>query len=225
MPLVMTIEEPNMHIGIWSIDESADFFLSNLSPCVLADIDQPMFGKNKSDRKVLEYLCSRYLLQTIIGREQICLFRKTKEGQPYLENDNRKISLSHSSTHAAVIVSPLICGIDIEAVTERVKKVANRFLHSDEWQITGYSDDNTRILTLLWSAKETLYKLHALKGLDFRSGIRLSNLQLADDGTGWLDGRIINKGRDLFVKVYFRFLSDHVLTYAVLTTGTDSGSD
>ena len=82
------------------------------------------------------------------------------------------ISLSHSKTHAALLLSasPHV-GVDIETVSPRILRLAQRIAQPCELpaSFAALSDeDKARHLTILWTLKEATYK-----SLDDQSGVDL----------------------------------------------------
>lgn len=75
-----------------------------------------------------------------------------EDGKPFIDGHN--ISITHTRGWAAVMVSDSYkVGVDIEFRSERINKIASRFLRSDEKP----ADTESRLVA--WCAKESLYKL------------------------------------------------------------------
>lgn len=75
-----------------------------------------------------------------------------------------QISISHSGGWAAAIAADAPCGLDIQAQTPSVQRVAERFATDEERQrltvLPAFAAlDETARLTLLWAAKEALRKV------------------------------------------------------------------
>jgi 4'-phosphopantetheinyl transferase EntD len=56
-------------------------------------------------------------------------------------------------------------GIDIEKPGRNIEKIAPRFLSAKEW---GKWQSSSNLLTLAWSAKESVYKAVGIPGLSFQ---------------------------------------------------------
>jgi phosphopantetheinyl transferase len=211
MPLAKSIIVPDATVAVWKTEETADFFLSSFHAETLS-----LFQLNNISNasKQLELLSSRYLLQTLIGAEQMLQFRKAESGMPYLENSQRHISLSHTKEHSAVMICDAgVCGIDIETVHPRVQKVAHKFMNDSEKGLLK-SDDDFETMMLLWSAKETIYKLYGNKKVDFKEHLLLSDLNFTTPQTGTLKGTLRKDEFQLELKIMFEFFEGQVLTYA-----------
>jgi len=80
-----------------------------------------------------------------------------RDGRPYLTDRSFNVSISHTRNHAAILIHPSKnVGIDIEEISDRVYRVASKFVSQDE-----YIDPHHEKIHLLlhWSAKETMFKL------------------------------------------------------------------
>ncbi|KGN89024.1 4'-phosphopantetheinyl transferase family protein [Porphyromonas gulae] len=83
-------------------------------------------------------------------------------GKPVLDSAHN-ISISHTGSYGAIYVTPssLIPGIDIEMLSDRALRVAPRFMNEREYEWLMSVDEARRRLlaTIIWSAKETAYKI------------------------------------------------------------------
>jgi phosphopantetheinyl transferase len=120
-------------LGIWQIEEDENFFLAKVP------LQQSITHPNKR----LQHLAGRYLLQylfTDFPYEEI-LIADTKK--PYLPNEQYHFSISHCGNYAAAIVSSTCrVGIDIEIPSEKVERIAHKFIHEDEKQFLEESTVN-----------------------------------------------------------------------------------
>ena len=150
-------------LGISKMEESREallhLFPENLWPEVMAYINGV-----RSDRRAIEWLSTRIMLLELLGKEQI--IHNREDGSPFLENGKPYISISHTRDYAAILLHDSCpVGIDIEIRSERVKKIADKFISENE-----YIDPAQRTIHQLlhWSAKECLFKLMNEQGIDFR---------------------------------------------------------
>lgn len=147
-------------VGIWKIEELRVDLLSQLQNQDWIDIIYTI----KSESRVLEILCARILIRELTGEEKQVLY--TASGKPYLADDSYHISVSHTRGYVAVAVNKVKrIGLDIEQVSEKVKKVQSRLVSEDE-----YIDKDNELTHLLlhWSAKEAMFKFLDVEGVDFR---------------------------------------------------------
>jgi phosphopantetheinyl transferase len=119
-------------------------------------------------RRISEKATVQKLFQ-IAGIEEPLQYLNKK---PTLPSGKYFISISHNNSHAAIAISKFPCGIDIEAIHERVMKIRHKFLSSNEMKLTG---DDIFLNTLCWSVKEAAYKWNnELK--DFQSDINICSI-------------------------------------------------
>ena len=93
----------------------------------------------------------------------------TEDGAPYLNNSTRHISISHSARIVGIAFADTPIGIDIEHKANQVIRVREKFLNERELA-TIDSNDKTSNLKF-WTAKEAVYKVHGVKGIDFKNEI------------------------------------------------------
>jgi len=158
-------------LGIWQIEEDESFFLKKV----------PLQQSITHPHERLQHLAGRFLLQylfTDFPYEEIVIADTRK---PYLPNEQYHFSISHCGNYAAAIVSSTHrVGVDIEIPSEKVERIAHKFVHENEKQwINEFKDHslmNYELLTILWSAKESLFKWFSLGGVDFKEHMQLSNI-------------------------------------------------
>lgn len=129
----------------------------------------------KFESRNLHWLASRVVLQELLKTEsaQPLQLLKMPNGRPYIEGLDCRISLSHSGIYAAAIKSTTgSVGIDIEETTERIKKIAHKFINDYEWQyLEGENDLET--MYLLWAGKEAIFKWYGDGGVDFKHHMKI----------------------------------------------------
>lgn len=167
-------------LGIWKIEETEEFFKGNVPQH--RDVTHP--------HKRLQHLAGRFLLQYLFPDFPYELIRIADTRKPYLPNEQYHFSISHCGDYAAAIVSrDCRVGIDIEIPVEKIERLATKFLSPEEirtFQVAGRgidftgpsrpADQNRQLLTLLWSAKEAVFKWYGNGGVDFSEHIRLVKL-------------------------------------------------
>lgn len=100
-------------------------------------------------------------------------FEYNNSGAPQIVGSTLHISVSHSTTLVAVIISPLRCAIDIESLTRHFDRVASRYITPTEAQL---NNDNPDQKALLWSIKECLYKYADQKELNLIGDLQVAKL-------------------------------------------------
>ena len=148
MGIIKKILNVDSSIWVWKIQESTDelSILTNQTTNV------------KSEIKKKEFYASRVLIEKMCEKLNI-LFKGVKKdhnGKPYLSKSNYHISISHKFPYVAVIFDKKKCGVDIEKIDDRVRKIKSKFLNEKENLIIG---KNLKKLVEYWSMKETAYKV------------------------------------------------------------------
>ena len=149
-------------IACWRIEESIEELLLILAndKKLIHQISQ--FG---SEKRKLEFIATRVLLNTVLNAEkEIAYF---PSGAPYLTDNSFKISISHTGVFVMIILHPTKkVGIDIEKISDKAVRVKHKFLSENEINFVENSLEKTH-LTLLWCAKEALYKIIDNEIIDF----------------------------------------------------------
>ncbi len=141
--------------AIWKIEEPESFFIKRTG--VSSDI--------KSDKRRIERLAGRFLLKYLKNDFPLLDIQSDEHDKPRVANNDYYFSISHSWPYVAVVVSPYVeCGIDIQCWHPRMQVLQNKFLSPDEQQ---YFNNDTRLITLAWSAKEAAYKWQGRRGVEF----------------------------------------------------------
>ncbi|MEN8248399.1 MAG: 4'-phosphopantetheinyl transferase superfamily protein [Bacteroidota bacterium] len=159
---------PNTIIGVWHLTEDESFFYSYIDQLV-ANRDNLKSISHKKRRT--EWLAGRYL-SMVLAQQMNLPFKgiwTDEHNKPHLTKRNAHISLSHATPYVVVILDTYkYCGIDIERFKDKLKPLAPKFLNANELESAG---DNLVNLTILWGAKEALYKLHGRRSLLFKDHI------------------------------------------------------
>lgn len=176
--------------SLWQIAEQEDFFREDLplSTAESAELDNLQHPVRR-----LEWLAGRWLLHKTTGAPQRLPLAKDAFSKPFFpENQHLACSLSHSRGCVGALVvtrdeqseSAPLTGCDIQMFTEKMTRIAPKFLRESEKNLlkTHPSGDHIALLHLFWTAKESLYKAYGLKALDFREHIRVDDIEW--DGQG-----------------------------------------
>ncbi|MEO6905784.1 MAG: 4'-phosphopantetheinyl transferase superfamily protein [Ginsengibacter sp.] len=184
-------------LAVWHINENEDFFLKKVT--IINEVTHP--------QKRLQHLAGRYLLQIIHPDFPLHLIEIAESRKPLLSDGKFNFSISHCGNFAAAIVSenkPV--GIDVELVRPKITLVKNKFLGAKELSLLP---DNVlpiihyQLLTLFWSAKETIYKWHGKSPLSFKNNMSIDEL-FFENGQGFINAHFIKEQR-IDLKIEFRF--------------------
>ena len=203
MPLYKTITpKPHTKVYIWHITESFDvlntLFLTEKSLLRLNGMRSKLHQKG--------FLSIRHLLEEA-GYTDADLYYNGN-GKPHLK-DGKHISITHSFTFSAIIISDDEVGIDIEKNREKIKIIAHKFVDTEHDTLA--EKNLVQQLTVLWGAKESLYKIYLYGGLSFKKDIPIDAFKLTDkQTTGWIKAEDWDKKYCIF----FDQLNDFTLVYA-----------
>ncbi len=166
MPLYKSIAvNDSTHVLIWEITESEEELSKGI---VLGENSTNRIRSMKSELHRRAYLSVRHILA--IAQYSDMDLTYSSEGKPSL-SDGLQVSITHSYNYAAVIFSDTPVGIDIEKKRNKILKIAPKFTSNKEMEYVNNSDNPIDILTAIWGAKESIYKLYGTPGLSFKQHI------------------------------------------------------
>jgi phosphopantetheinyl transferase len=168
----ITVDEHTVAL-IWKIEESLSFLEDEIK---LTQYCRDRYEGMKSEIHKKGFMSIRHLLKAF-GYTDFDLSYDEK-GKPHLK-DNKHISITHSYEFTAVIVSDKKVGIDIEKQRNKIKLIAPKFTPIEEYKALGDGEDLIRKLTIVWGAKESLYKLYGKKGLLFLHDIFVEDFDIS----------------------------------------------
>ncbi len=179
MPLLTSHSEASFCWGIWKMEEDENALLELLPRRQEHLRELRPFAL---PRRRLERLAVRALLYTLTGTDTPICYEAS--GRPYLSDVRASFSASHTDGYAAVLVGQpdMQAGIDIERYSERVRKVASRFIRKDEQPQLFHNTDLWALL-LHWSAKETLFKCLNQTDIDFSRHLRIFPFEPQPEGS------------------------------------------
>ena len=197
--------------GIWKVTESPEELQTMLTE---TSVDFAELEHYKSEGRRLEYLAARVLLKKLTGKEQKIAHFPT--GKPYLPETNLHISVSHTKGYLAIGLHPTReVGIDIEQVSERVRKVTSRFIRVDELKGVASHASAFQLYEylLVWSAKESMFKVLNSSEVDFLEHLHVADFSLKTSGV--FVGHEYRTPLKRTFAIYYKAQSDFVLTYLI----------
>jgi 4'-phosphopantetheinyl transferase len=205
MPLYKTIQATSQtNIYVWKIEESLDELKTDIH---LNTRSIERVSKMKSELHQRGFLSVRHLLKAA-GFSDDDLFY-TDDGKPHLI-DGKHISISHSFTFSTIIISASAVGIDIEKNRDKILRIAHKFIDSENSFLT--ENHLVEQLTVIWGAKESLYKIHPDGGLLFKKHLPIETFTLEDSKTkGWIKKDNFYENYDIFFEQFEGF----TLVYAM----------
>jgi len=191
MPLFRTIiPKKNTKVYIWKITEP----IEELNTQFLTQNSLERVQNMKSELHQRGFLSVRHLLKEA-GYTDADLFY-TKNGKPHLK-DGKHISITHSFTFSGIIISDDEVGIDIEKNREKIKIIAHKFVNKEHDLLVD--DGLVEQLTIVWGAKESLYKIYPYDSLSFKKHIDVDVFSLSDNQTtAWIKSEDWDKKYSVF---------------------------
>ncbi len=198
-------------LGMWRVEESEEYFRSRLN---IYENEQRILEGISHPQKRLEWLSSRLCLKELLKITHKVESLNAPTGQPYLSDHSFHISYSHSNMYSGAIASEHYpVSIDLEDLS-KVRNTKTRFLfmHPDELDYFDASTD-MRAFFLIWSAKETLYKIYTKKGLVFKENLLINRERKKIEESGTVSGTLIANGIEKIYTIYYRFFPGVLLTF------------
>ena len=193
------IINPNTKIKLWKLN------LGELDYYELDEYDNNLLKVKKNELVREQFLAVRKILQLEDPSYKI---RYDESGKPSI-NSNLNISISHSNLMAAIVFSVHNkAGIDIELKENKIINIHNKFLNDSEKQENEYQS-NVDYLTMIWTAKESIYKALGIKGVSFSDNIIIKNIN-KNKGHGYY---INGKEKYKFDLIFFS-IEEYILCYA-----------
>jgi 4'-phosphopantetheinyl transferase len=210
MPLVLHVSPAaDCYAQVWEVTESASFFQKELGPVLLENTE---YQNIAHEVKQLEWLASRFLAKKLAEDLDINFKGLLKDSfnKPYLQDSHHHLSISHSRHFvAAAIHLHRPVGVDIETVSPRLHIIEHKFLTEKERSFAAGSVHN---LTLLWSAKEAMYKLWGKRGLHFQQQLLV---EAFGQNVYKTTGCIVAENDNVAVELYFYSIGNQYLTVAI----------
>ena len=208
MPLYKSINFPeDVRVLVWKIEESEPWLGKDIQ---LTDHCQRRLDGMRSELHRRGFLSIRHLLAEA-GYVDADLYYD-EIGKPHLR-DGTHISITHSFSFTGIVLSAgRQVGVDIERQRDKILRIAHRFTPVSEYRSMANEDALIRKLTMVWGAKESLYKIMGVPGLSFLNQIRVSEFDLED---GEARAHSHHQGKAASFEVYFHEFEGYTLAYAV----------
>jgi 4'-phosphopantetheinyl transferase EntD len=195
----------NTKLAIWKIEEPEGFFLSKVP--LQREITHPL--------KRLQHLAARYLLPFLFPDFPYSEIEIADTRKPFLPNEQYHFSISHCNRYAAAIVSKdWRVGIDAEFITSKLEKIKAKFLHHEELNFVNLqpAGQQLKLLSLLWSGKEAVYKWYGAGSVNFSEMIRIFPFHLMDEGN--IKAAFIKNNFKHKLILHYKFTKELTLVWA-----------
>jgi len=209
MPLYKTITvNPHTKVFIWKIEESFEALSEGIQ---LTENCANRVNNMKSDLHRRGFMSIRHLMALEGYTDQDLYY--DENGKPHLTGD-KHISITHSFNFAAIIISDIEVGIDIEMQRHKILRIAHKFTPLKAYKIFANEDALMRKLTIVWCAKESLYKSFAEKGVSFLEHIYVEDFLLDETKT---TATVTYEGKQQKYNVDFLEFEEFTCAYALIS--------
>ena len=195
-------------LAIWRIGEQESFFLEKV----------PLKKEVSHPYKRLQHLAGRYLLPELYADFPLHEIEIADTRKPFLQDEKYHFSISHCGNYAAAMASSKNrVGVDIELVTPRMYDIAHKFLNPEEqafiteWKHITHL--HLQLITILWSAKESIYKWFGEGQMDFKRHMYLNGPVVFHSNELIELPFLFDKGEMIPMKVVAKIFDPLVLTW------------
>ena len=202
MPFLKNIIIDNQtKIKIWKV------ILGELSHNELNSDEKKILKLKKSNLLKEQFLATRKVLARENSNYKITY---NNNGKPSL-NSKYNISISHSHDIAALVISDNSkIGLDVQLNENKIFNIQDKFLNPTEKLNIG-ENPSLKILTMIWTSKESIYKAVGLKGISFSDNIKIEKV-IEEDKTGI--GYYSNGSEKVKFDLKFFYIDEYTICYA-----------
>ncbi|MBC5840172.1 4'-phosphopantetheinyl transferase superfamily protein [Flavobacterium sp. F-380] len=208
MPLFKTIQfNKTTQILVWKITETYQELFDSV---IVNPTNLTRLSKMKSELHQRAFLSVRRLFQEI-GHTDLDLHYDAL-GKPHIKGENH-ISITHSHEFSAIIISDETVGIDMELQRNKIMRIADKFVEEEFQYLEPDSpEEYIKKLTVIWGAKEAIFKIRNEKGISFKNHIRVKTFEnIAKTTTATLHfGGLVKDFR-----IYFEEIEGFTLVFAL----------
>ena len=207
MPFFKSITVTNsIKVLIWKIEEPLAILSEGIT---LSKNSLNRVENMKSELHQRGFLSIRHLLKDVGYSDADLIYDEF--GKPHLQ-DGKHISITHSFNYTGIIISDdFPVGIDIEMQRDKILKIAHKFTPIQEYRTIANTSALISKLTIVWGAKESLYKIYGKKKLRFLEHIYIEDFKFADEKTS---GQINYNGESSTHQIHFLEFDGFTCVYA-----------
>lgn len=204
MPIIEDLKlSENSRLIIWEISETINELKTKV---LLSENSLKLLNQRKSEIQKKQFLAIRNILSELSIDDRDMKYEES--GRPYVMG-GQNISLSHSDTFAAVILSDNVVGIDIEIMNDRILKIKDKFLETE----LNYPEKLEVATALIyWNIKESIFKAVLKEGLDFKKNILVLPLNMKKNTTkSWF----IDNDEIYSFETHFKISKKYTLAFVI----------
>ncbi|HLV50543.1 MAG TPA: 4'-phosphopantetheinyl transferase superfamily protein [Flavobacterium sp.] len=208
MPLYKTItHNADTQIYVWKISETETELKGSVT---MQEKHSARYDGMLSESHRKGFLSVRKLLQAA-GYTDFDL-NYDSNGKPSLA-DGKHISITHSFEFSAIIISTKNVGIDIEKQREKITRIADKFIGT-EFEFLDKRENYIEDLSIIWGAKESLYKMCNSRSLSFKQNMHVQEFNhLHKAGNASVDCKELNFNQKF--QFYFESFDGYTMVYAL----------
>ena len=172
---------------------------------------------NSDEKNLLELKKSNILREQFLATRKLLTLENSDykitydiNGKPSL-NSIYNISISHSHEIAAVAISDNSkIGLDVQLNENKIFNIQDKFLNPTEKLNIG-ENPSLKILTMIWTSKESIYKAVGIKGISFSDNIKIEKV-VEEDKIGI--GYYINGTEKVKFDLKFFYVDEYTICFA-----------
>ncbi len=200
MPLYQDFSNIKAKILLWKFEEGESFDPEKL-------LEQENFDRISEyhPKKLLETLMVRQILKNELPDHKILYDNR----QPFLSPKDCEISITNSFPYAAIAFSKDKIGIDMEKFNPKMIKLKDKFVYPEEREFIPLEQE-MEYLTIIWSVKESLYKIHHYKHWSLKKHYEVLPFNMENLHSVQCRVYDENESDDYYARV--EFIEDYVFT-------------
>ncbi|PKQ65676.1 hypothetical protein BZG02_01330 [Labilibaculum filiforme] len=207
MPICQQIQiNDSCQLIVWKTTEPLEELMQLVHLTPDETIRMNSFG---SLSRKIEFAATRCLVQSYFG--QNVGIKNDEHGKPHLINSNLNISISHSKLYVGILIGEQYAvALDIEYLSDRVNKIATRFL--SETELNSIEKEN-KILHIYqhWCAKECLIKLYGKKDVHLIDELKISPFSPNDSS---FSGQVCRTDFSETYQFHYILFENYLLVYS-----------
>jgi phosphopantetheinyl transferase len=193
---------------VWEITEDYDSLYGMVN---LAKVEKARLDSFKNISRKVEWLSVRALVKMMLGKDTRILYNA--ENKPFVKGNSHNISISHSNNLTAVLISKdKKVGIDLEFMSGKISKVADKFINEKE-SVSSDPLMKKFHLYLHWCAKEAMYKICDKQDINFRDGLTIEPFN--PDEHGFMKGHVLNGNGEEEIELEYLQHDNYALVWCV----------
>ncbi len=201
-PLVFSpLKHLQIHLNRCEDASTLQDVIATLSP-----VESLIFSRISSRKRQNEFLSLRKFLQNTL--EKTVHVHYDVNGKPFIPGEDLELSVSHSDGFIAFALNKNEpAGIDIQVPRPQIMNITEKFMNNTEHL---QADNDLLKTTLIWCAKEAMYKWYAKKKVKFAWHM---HVVLGSDQK--IEGSLLAPDKNHRLQLEYRIIDDLPLVYVL----------